>query len=1706
MPIFPNRAPIPSVFQPTPVSNTNVPAPCLQTPSHNGNGLSPADVAQLIAATRKEPLPEWKLPEFSGNPLQWPEWFGQFKSAVDSATLTDAAKMTYLKTLVTGKAKAVIEGFAYCGSMYQEALKALERKYGQPQTVVSAHLEKLSGWPNVKMHNSESLIAYANVISSLVGVFKSLGFDADLRSSTLLMQAVSKLPPNLKEAWAMYTVKRNFLRPTLNDFNEWLQQKSEAHDRMQTMPIRLSKFEQEGKAKNASRAFPSATQGKSHSSNPGGQRTPKATLQPTTREPCVNCEGPHPIFRCPDFLKKTPTERAKLVADKGSCFSCLGNGHGFRQCTRNMKCPSEGCNSSHNRLLHGADRIYPRRTQGGEKSTSSANKQGPSHANQNLTSVNSDLAEHEAKTTSMLATVKGLLQVVKVEVAAPSKNIQVMALCDTGCTHSWITSRLANELKLEGEPTKLTVKGFNSKREIRTAQVNITLRSVDLKSSVEFTVRPFTKDDLGVGTDEIDLESLKRKFPHLSVVPGNRISYSDVELILGQDIYEAIRPIEYVKPAGKNVPLAVLLPLGWVTSGPVDSATALLSSSFTISCTQEDQDLAEEVRRWYDIESFGTLKDVTPRSKADARATEILERTTRHDGERYEVGMLWAEENSALPNNFFSALAQLKSLERRLEKDNDLKRKYAATIADDFSKGYIEQVDPKNDTVKSSREWYLPHHPVMHPNKPGKVRRVLNGAAKFRGHSLNKSLLTGPDLLQNLVTVSLRFRRHAFAVSADIESMFLQVGVPESDRPSIRFLWREDPNSELVVYQYTRHIFGAKDSPTCANYALRQTAEDNRSELPEAASFVEKNFYMDDYLGSFPSTAECLQRSRELTCLLRKGGFKLTKFVGNFPELEQIEPQVDSKESLHVLGLEWNHKRDTLVVSRGTRKPLKQPVTQRTILSCVASVFDPIGLVAPYTVKARLMLKDIWRTSGQNWDAPLPTGIAQEFASWSEALPRLIDIQINRPYFESEPGEVELHVFGDSSQLAFGAVVFLRGRLTEADGSCKTQIAFVFGKSRVAPMKALSIPKLELQAALLAARLKSIVCEALDFKFSKIFMWTDSTTVIQWLLSDVKQPVFVANRVSEILELTTIDQWSHVGTIDNPADDVTRGLPIEGLNDSAWVNGPEFLKTDQWPFRAPNVGELLAKKGTPTQHSVSSDEAESVLVDSFLATKLSKDAIVNFQLFSSYRKLVRVLAYVLRARHPSSRDSLTIDPAEFVRAEVKLLALVQQDCFADEYRALKRGETVSKTSKTRNFTPFLGSDGLMRCTGRLRRLSEAEFGMKHPIILDGRHHVVRLLLKSLHEEHHHQGVEYMRALMQQRFAVISGRSALRSLQTSCVTCRRFRAKAPEPLMADLPKERLGSGKAPFTYTGVDYFGPLYVTVRRSTVKRWGFLFTCLTTRAVHIEVAHSLNTDSCVMGIERFIARRGRPSVIFSDNGTNFVGAEKELVAQFRQVKSNIVADRLASKGILWKFNPPAAPHHGGSWERLVQSCKRLFYRILGTRRLTDEVLSTTLCLVEQFVNNRPLVPASSDPSDMNALTPNHFLIGGTTSSFPFEDQGERETFNYRKRFQQAQAYTNVIWKRWLQEYAPTLNVRRKWNIPNRNLKKGDLVWLVNETNPRGNYPLGRIEVLTYGVDGIVRSATVRTTTGQLVRPVTKLVPVFDPSPSGREDVACVRE
>ena len=370
------------------------------------------ELAVAITSKRNDPLPEWKLAEFNGDPLKWHDWYGQFKSAFDSQSLTDDVKLTYLKALVAGKAKIAIAEVAYCGLMYKDALRTFERKFGQPQAVVSAHLDldKLSNFPPLKMHNSDNIIYYSVAISSHLGVFKLLSYDADLKSASLINQAVQKLAPNMKGSWSLFTAKKHWVKPTLLDFNDWLQEKAEAPDLMKQSATKAKPEENitsVTKTKIASKVLASNSQQKETKK----QMPPSST---NTYSRCVVCKGNHRLWECRVFREKTPLQRAKLVVDNKLCFSCLRDKHTFRQCPQPRKCRAEGCNSSHNTLLHVADRVFP------AKQSTNSNTIQPSGNIGQSKATSSQLQPNRTTTLSSVTDVKGLLQVTEFQLVNSS--------------------------------------------------------------------------------------------------------------------------------------------------------------------------------------------------------------------------------------------------------------------------------------------------------------------------------------------------------------------------------------------------------------------------------------------------------------------------------------------------------------------------------------------------------------------------------------------------------------------------------------------------------------------------------------------------------------------------------------------------------------------------------------------------------------------------------------------------------------------------------------------------------------------------------------------------------------------------------------------------------------------------------------------------------------------------------------------------------------------------------------------------------------------------------------------------------------------------------------------------------------------------------------------------------------------------------------
>ena len=441
--------------------------------------------------------------------------------------------------------------------------------------------------------------------------------------------------------------------------------------------------------------------------------------------------------------------------------------------------------------------------------------------------------------------------------------------------------------------------------------------------------------------------------------------------------------------------------------------------------------------------------------------------------------------------------------------------------------------------------------------------------------------------------------------------------------------------------------------------------------------------------------------------------------------------------------------------------------------------------------------------------------------------------------------------------------------------------------------------------------------------------------------------------------------------------------------------------------------------------------------------------------------------------------------AEEIHQAVKILfRFVQAESFSNASKSITNSKEISKTLNIAKLSPFSEEDGTIRVKGRLKH-ANFDYNAKHPILLTAKHPVVQLLLERAHRDNLRKGTEYVRNMLQQEYWIIGLRNAIRKIKSRCIKCRHRNANTIHPPMADLPRERLDELVFPFTHTGVDYFGPIEVKILRRTLKRWCCLFTCLTTRAVHIEVAQSLDTESCLVAVTRCIARCGYQSTFISNNGTNFVGAAKKLKAFMNEWDKTKIESDLAQKKIVWKFNPPGGPHFGGGWKKLVQLCKKVMswttdaspMRYSVQRRVLWSKLSTTA--------------VSDDPEDLTALTPNHFLLGRENASAPIMPSSERY-HDLRKSFKTAKAYADMIWKRWTRQYLPQWNQRSKWSKEHlRHLKERELVWMVDYSVKRCEYKMGRVIKVFKGDDGVVRSSRVKMAHGEFNRPVAKCAPVF---------------
>ena len=728
----------------------------------------------------------------------------------------------------------------------------------------------------------------------------------------------------------------------------------------------------------------------------------------------------------------------------------------------------------------------------------------------------------------------------------------------------------------------------------------------------------------------------------------------------------------------------------------------------------------------------------------------------------------------------------------------------------------------------------------------------------------------------------------------------------------------------------------------------------------------------------------------------------------------EVDLDADYLPSTKTLGVWWLSDQDVFTF-RESAPSSKVKYTKRNFLKQIATLFDPIGLLAPFTIRAKMLLQQMWM-AGLDWDEELTEPLTNAARAWFSELPELTQLQIPRCLLVGgkQIDNVSLHTFVDASEDAFGAVAYVRH--SYQDGTISTNI--VAAKTRVAPTIATSIPRLELMGAVIGVRLSTRIARVLELRMSKAVFWSDSQNVLWWIHGHSRDfKPFVANRVGEIQTSTDPEQWRYIPTSLNPADILSRGMTAADLAKcNRWWKGPEYLRKPEeaWPTKV-----------IKDNHTGYDEMKQSSRLTIFTRMENSSESVCmvvygnedNFPLeppnYSSLLHLKRVLAWINRfvdnsRKQKENRTSGELLCDELKRAEVQIIYHTQVTEFTDEWKALSRGKTLPTSSKLLGLQPKLDEEGLMGSDGRLKHAEFLPYDMRYPIILPRRNWVTNLIVKEFHERGNHAtGTNQTLAALSTRYWLLAGREEIRQWEKECAVCRRQKSKPCSQIMAPLPTSRLKPSLRVFVRSAVDFAGPIFTDQgrRKRCEKRNLCLFTCLATRAVHLEMAYGLDTDAFLNAFYRMASHRGLPEEMYSDNGTNFKGADAELKSLLRELDENKIYQSIANKGVTWHLNPSLAPHFGGVQETMIKSTKKAIKAILGKTDINDKELTTAMIGAEGLINSRPLTYQSANPADDVPLTPNHFLHGQVGGQFAPTSCDETD-YNLRKRWRRIQEAT----------------------------------------------------------------------------------------------------
>ncbi|XP_062704573.1 uncharacterized protein LOC134286891 [Aedes albopictus] len=1343
------RSPNDTVPDGAPIGSVDHPAVLQMRPEPAIFPVAVGPTPQQLAA--RQILPR-DLPSFSGNPADWPVFISQYTYTTEACGYSDGENMIRLQRCLKGAAWEATRSRLILPASVPHVIESLRMRYGRSELLIESLIERVRSTPSPKADKLDTIIEFGTKIQTLCDHITAANLLDHLGNPTLLKDLVEKLPAEYKMRWATYRKNRPLVN--LQTFGEYMEEVvADACSVSSYGGSESERFAKREKGRTPDRTLlhsdaggNSNTLAKSYSNRP---------IDSSNSFECAICKKiGHRVRDCTTFKALAIDERWKRVQSFGLCRTCLYN-HARRSCRVTNRCGVNGCLTRHHPLLHSTP-----------KDTTTSNVPAPL-----------DHHFHNRHLPSLL------FRIIPVVLYSGANKVATYAFLDEGSNISMIERQLAATLKVTGYRHPLCLKwtGNVTREENDSQRITIEISGTNQRAPRYIMTDVGTVDSLDLPRQSLPIEKLAERFGNLRGLPIQGYHSVTPQLLIGVDNLKLAVPLK-VREGNVGGPVAVKTRLGWcVYGGHPDEGQ--LSVNYHVCECSDGYSLDKTLKAYFSLEEAGIQPTGAGVTAEDERALRILEQTTHYSNNRYESGLLWKYDDFEFPDSYPMAVKRFECLERRLAKDPILNENVRKQIYEYEQKGYAHRASPQElNNVDLRRVWYLPLGAVTNPRKPGKVRLIWDASAKVDGVSLNSMLLKGPDQMTLLPAVLFRFRQYPVAVSADIKEMFHQVRIRPEDRHSQRFVYRADPTAPLETYLMDVATFGSTCSPATAQFVKNTNANRFTQEYPRAVEGIIHNHYVDDYLDSFATTEEAAQVASRVKEIHQHGGFEIRNWCSNqrvvLEQLGEVKKQTvidltsgTDKQSERVLGIMWDTQDDEFRFSTSLPddithlRMLDTKPTKRQLARCVMSFFDPQGFLAPYLIFGKVLLQDTWR-EGIGWDEQICDGTFERWKHWLEMLDIINQVNIPRCYFSmGDLTTLDIHTFVDASEIAYSCVSYFR----IANPYGPAEVAFVAAKTKVAPVKPTTIPRLELMACVLGVRLAKFVVDGHSLPVRKQFFWSDSEVAMSWINADPrKYRPFVAFRVGEILEKSNREEWRWVSSKLNPADEATKwGSGPYFDKNSIWYSGPEFLRHSelQWPPRK-------------TYDKVTDD----IRVCYAHRNLEIPEQLLDVERFSSWKRMLRVMAYVCRfvnnCRTSNTGQERKIDhltQLELQKAEECLFRAVQWDSYADELVILTKNQRLpvqkrqplEKTSALYKISPILDTEGVLRMDSRISAAQRIPAEMKFPVILPKRHRLTMLLLKDLHCKLLHANNEAVVNEARQRYYIAHLRTQVRRVSKEC---------------------------------------------------------------------------------------------------------------------------------------------------------------------------------------------------------------------------------------------------------------------------------------------------------------------------------------------------